>query len=125
MLNYESQRTWTNNENFLDIRLFTVREQSVHQRHDLQSFTKTHAMRQNTSATVVFIKLINRFKTGIPHEFHTLTLMRLQLLHQFLINRNELFFRFRIKVQYQFVKFGDFFQFVIVHFIVLKIVQTN
>lgn len=83
--------------------------------------TKTHAVRKDATASVVFIELFNRFETRIPHKFDTMSLMRFQFFHQFFVHRNQFFFCFRIEIQHQFIKLTDLFQFCVVHFIVLKI----
>ena len=71
-----------------------------HQITYLECFAKSHAMGKDATWTLAGIHSLQWFKTSVPHKFHSLHLMGLQLLDQHFINFNKRFFGFLIKVKH-------------------------
>ena len=75
----------------------------VDQGDDLQTFTKTHAMSQDTSGARMFFDSLNRFKRRVPHKLDSFHLMGLQFGHKMLVNRYQLGFSLGIEIQHQLI----------------------
>jgi hypothetical protein len=70
----------------------------MHQRDDLETFTQTHTMGQNTSRARMLLESLDGFEASIPHELYAFDLVRLQFGDDMFVHRNEFLFGFGVEI---------------------------